>query len=346
MFRLNICLLLVGAAAMRSFEEFELAFGKKYSSRERFVRRAHFERSLQRVAAHNAGDHSWKAGINQFSDLSDEEFRSKVLMRPQKCSATNTVGVPGETTNLRGASDNKKKAADLPPSLDWRSRGIVSEVKNQGGCGSCWTFSTTGALESHLALKAGAWRAPRLSEQQLVDCAGAFDTKGCDGGLPSHAFEYIKHAGGLSTEFSYPYHAKDQKCSFNASASVTAPQSNGIGIRVPGGSVNLTKGDEGALIYYLATRGPISVAFDVASDFRDYKSGVYSSTVCSQDAEHVNHAVLAVGYGTDPVSGKPYWLIKNSWDYTWGDSGYFRMEAFKNMCGVADCNSFPDLYGV
>ena len=91
--------------------------------------------------------------------------------------------------------------------------------------GSCWTFSTTGALESHLALKAGAWRAPRLSEQQLVDCAGAFDTQGCNGGLPSHAFEYIKHAGGLSTEFSYPYHAKDQKCTFNASASTTAPQS-------------------------------------------------------------------------------------------------------------------------
>ena len=115
--------------------------------------------------------------------------------------------------------------------------------------------------------------------------------------------------------------AKDQKCSFNASASVTAPQSNGIGIRVPGGSVNISKGDEVALKYFLATRGPISIAFDVASDFRDYKSGVYSSTVCSHDAEHVNHAVLAVGYGTDP-SGTPYWLIKNSWDYTWGDSGY------------------------
>ena len=170
-------------AAMR-FEDYEVAFNKKYSFGERIMRRAHFEQSLQRVAAHNAGDHSWRAGINQFSDLSDEEFKAKVLMRPQKCSATNTVGVPGETAHLRGASDNKKKTADLPPSIDWRSRGIVSEVKNQGGCGSCWTFSTTGALESHLALKAGAWRAPRLSEQQLVDCAGAFDTKGCDGGLP------------------------------------------------------------------------------------------------------------------------------------------------------------------
>ena len=122
--RLILTLLLTSGAAMR-FEEFELAFGKKYSSRERFVRRAHFEQSLQRVAAHNAGDHTWRAGINQFSDLSDEEFKSKVLMRPQKCSATNTVGVPG-------GAENKKKPADLPPSIDWRSRGIVSEVKNQG----------------------------------------------------------------------------------------------------------------------------------------------------------------------------------------------------------------------
>ena len=124
MSRLILTLLLTSGAAMR-FEDYEVAFSKKYSSRERFVRRAHFEQSLQRVAAHNAGEHSWRAGINQFSDLSDEEFKSKVLMRPQKCSATNTVGVPG-------GAENKKKSADLPPSIDWRSRGIVSEVKNQG----------------------------------------------------------------------------------------------------------------------------------------------------------------------------------------------------------------------
>ena len=124
MSRLILTLLLTSAAAMR-FEDYEFAFNKKYSFGERMIRRAHFEQSLQRVAAHNAGGHSWRAGINQFSDLSDEEFKSKVLMRPQKCSATNTVGVPG-------GAENKKKPADLPPSIDWRSRGIVSEVKNQG----------------------------------------------------------------------------------------------------------------------------------------------------------------------------------------------------------------------
>ena len=124
MSRLILTLLLTSAAAMR-FEDYEVAFSKKYSFGERMMRRAYYEQSLQRVAAHNAGGHSWRAGINQFSDLSDEEFKSKVLMRPQKCSATNTVGVPG-------GAENKKKPADLPPSIDWRSRGIVSEVKNQG----------------------------------------------------------------------------------------------------------------------------------------------------------------------------------------------------------------------
>merc|ERR1712083_861338 len=206
-----------------------------------------------------------------------------------------------------------------------------------------------GCLEAHLAIKYSNWMAPRLSEQQLVDCAGAFDTAGCGGGLPSHAFEYIKYAGGLSTEFSYPYHAVNQNCTFNKTATLEThpfrPTSAGVGVEVPGGSVNITAGDENSLKYYLATKGPVSVAFQVASDFRHYSYGVYSSTVCKNGAMDVNHAVLAVGYGTDPASNMTYWTIKNSWDYTWGVNGYFKMEAFKNMCGVANCNAFPDLYG-
>ena len=215
-----------------SFDAYVQHFGKTYASdAHRDAASAHFEASKRRVAAHNARALSWRAGLNQFSDMSDDEFEAAVLMDPQECSATGGVGADAD--------------ADLPDALDWRSRGVVSEVKNQGHCGSCWTFSTVGALESHLALKQDAWRAPRLSEQQLVDCAGAFDTKGCAGGLPSHAFEYVKYAGGLSTEFSYPYRGVDQACAFNATASSSGlPTSAGVGVVVPGGSVNITKGDE------------------------------------------------------------------------------------------------------
>merc|ERR1712232_255151 len=124
------------------------------------------------------------------------------------------------------------------------------------------------------------------------------------------------------------------------------PTSAGVGVEVPGGAVNLTQGDEAALKFYLATKGPVSVAYQVASDFRHYSSGVYTSTVCQNGPKDVNHAVLAVGYGTDDVSGLDYWLIKNSWDYTFGMEGFFKIEAMKNMCGIANCNSFPDLYGM
>lgn len=317
------------------FESFKVTHRRDYSGSQEEQRFEIFRRNLEQIAAHNAEPgRSWDMAMNQFSDLSDEEFQSQVLMEPQDCSAT---------TGLRTAP----AAPDLPSRWDWRERGVIGEVKNQGHCGSCWTFSTTGCLEAHLAIKYDAWHAPRLSEQQLVDCAQAFDNHGCSGGLPSHAFEYIKAVGGLSTEFHYPYAEKDQACGFNASlpSSPFRPSSAGVGAIVPGGSFNLTAGDEASLKYFLATRGPVSIAFQVASDFRHYSSGVYTSTVCKSGPQDVNHAVLAVGYGTDPQTGLQYWLVKNSWDYSWGDEGFFKIDAFKNMCGVADCMSFPDLYG-
>eukprot|EP00429_Kryptoperidinium_foliaceum_P098647 CAMPEP_0176247158 /NCGR_PEP_ID=MMETSP0121_2-20121125/32812_1 /TAXON_ID=160619 /ORGANISM="Kryptoperidinium foliaceum, Strain CCMP 1326" /LENGTH=368 /DNA_ID=CAMNT_0017586807 /DNA_START=53 /DNA_END=1159 /DNA_ORIENTATION=- len=335
----------VGSRAARAeFETFKAAYGRVYiDAGEEEQRFRHFSASLERVKAHNSlpGITYWK-GLNQFSDMSDEEFQRSILMAPQNCSATHIA-----TKATRPAS-----VPDLPSRIDWRERGVVSEVKNQGSCGSCWTFSTTGCLEAHMALKYEAWQAPRLSEQQLVDCAQAFDNHGCNGGLPSHAFEYIHAAGGLDTEFHYPYTAKDGACKFDARAQEARrhlrfePSSAGIGAKVPGGSVNLTVGDEEGLKFHLAAHGPVSVAFQVASDFRDYSHGVYTSTVCKNGPGDVNHAVLAVGYGTDPETKMPYWLIKNSWDYSWGDEGFFKIEAFKNMCGVADCMAFPDLYGL
>jgi len=319
------------------FESFRARFGKSYAAGEEAARRETFRANLGRIRAHNADPaHSWSMGVNQFTDMTDDEFERRVLMAPQHCSATGAVSRPqGEW--------------DLPDRVDWREKGVVSEVKNQGHCGSCWAFSTAAAVEAHSAIARGQWRAPRLAEQQLVDCAAAYDNHGCNGGLPSHAFQYLQAAGGMATEFSYPYKGKDGNCTLKPQAASGSkpfePRSVGMGAIVPGGSVNLTVGDEQSLKHFIATAGPVSIAYQVSSDFRFYKSGVYSSTTCKSGAMDVNHAVLAVGYGVDDATQKPYWLIKNSWDYSFGEEGYFRMEAYKNMCGVADCMAYPDVVG-
>ena len=257
-----------------------------------------------------------------FADMTWEVFQKSVLMAPQDCSAT----MGRESVTLQ----NREK---LPLEVDWREKGVVTEVKSQGRCGSCWTFSTTGAIEAHHAIKYGMWRTSLLSEQQLIDCAGPFDNKGCSGGLPSHAFEYVRYSKGLSEEFSYAYEGKDDKCRY-------AP---GVNSTIVGATVyrsfNVTEGDEDSIMEIVATKGPVSIAFQVVNDFRLYHSGVYSSSQCRNGSQDVNHAVLIVGYGTE--QGVPYWLIKNSWGPKWGEEGYFKMERGKNMCGLAACASYP-----
>jgi len=168
-----------------------------------------------------------------------------------------------------------------------------------------------------------------FSEQQLVDCAQAFDNHGCEGGLPSHAFEYIRY-NGITTEDQYVYHGKDQKCQYTTSMAVGSCV----------GSQNITQGAENELLDAIANVGPVSIAFEVASDFRFYKDGVYNSKVCKSGPQNVNHAVLAVGYNST-VSKVPYYIIKNSWGATWGMDGYFWMIRDKNMCGIATCASYP-----
>lgn len=269
-----------------------------------------------------------------FASISWEEFESSILMAPQKCSAT----------LHRASFDHRiltEEYEELPSHIDWREKGVVSGVKDQGKCGSCWTFSTTGALEAHHAIQFGIWRSSELAEQQMLDCAFEFDNHGCSGGLPSHAFEYIHYAGGLSREFSYPYRAESsgdiKGCRFDGSANKTT-----VGARTAR-SFNVTEGDEESIKRIVATVGPVSVAFQVVDDFRLYKRGIYSSEKCKQGPDDVNHAVLIVGYGQAPETGKPYWLVKNSWGSQWGEEGYFRIERGRNMCGIATCASYPVL---
>merc|ERR1712066_687790 len=214
---------------------------------------------------------------------------------------------------------------------DWRTEGnFVTPVKNQGHCGSCWTFSSTGCLESAWAIHRG--ELVSLAEQQFIDCAGNFDNHGCSGGLPSHAFEYVHANNGIDTEEGYTYKAAENgKCLYDVNSA--SP------VKVKG-SFNITLGDEDTLFEAVSFLNPVSIGYQVVKDFRNYAGGVYSSTDCKQGPEDVNHAVLVVGYGTD-VKGVDYWIIKNSWGADWGMGGYFWMERGKNMCGIATCASFP-----
>lgn len=282
-----------------------------------------FYETLKEIRNHNMGRHSWKQGINDFSDMTWEEFKAEKLMAPQaECSATNRFEVKPEVKN-----------AAIPESYEWNDFGLVSPVKNQGSCGSCWTFSTVGSIESHWNIL-GKGRNLTFSEQQLVDCAGDFDNHGCHGGLPSHAFEYIKHVGGLETEATYPYTAKDGTCNHRPEISVAY---------VRHGSFNITQGDEKELAERLYNAGPVSVSFQVINGFKNYAGGVYTVENCGKTTKDVNHAVLATGYGVE--KGTKFWNVKNSWGASWGVNGYFKIERDVNMCAIAQCNSYPLIEG-
>lgn len=239
-------------------------------------------------------------------------------MAPQNCSATSSLKLKPEFKNFA-----------IPDSYEWNDYGMVSPVKNQGSCGSCWTFSTIGSLESFWNIL-GKGRNLTFSEQQLVDCAGAFDNHGCNGGLPSHAFEYIKYHGGIQSDVTYPYVAKTNPC-------VARPDINVAYVRH--GSYNITQGDETELAERLYNAGPIAISFQVITGFKNYAGGVYTVNNCGKTTQDVNHAVLATGYGVE--KDIKFWNIKNSWGASWGVQGYFKMERGANMCAVAQCNSYP-----
>jgi len=316
-----LAILSVALAAEISFDEWLVKFEKTeyaFDAEKMAERRAVYEANVAEIEEHNSENHTWTMGVNAYSDLTWEEFKKYFnLDAPQECSATNPKEV-----NFGG---------QLPDSVDWTKKGMVTAVKNQGSCGSCWTFSTTGAVESAWAIAGNPLT--QLAEQQLVDCAGGpFKNHGCNGGLPSQAFQYLMWAGGQEKETDYTYTARDGSCKFSA-AKVLAKISN---------EVNITFGDESDKGLPAAVAlTPTSICYQVASDFRNYKSGVYTSKICKNGQKDVNHAVLAVGYDTDSASGLPYYLVKNSWGTSFGIKGYFKIVRGKNMCGIASCSSYP-----
>jgi cathepsin L len=302
---------------------FKIEHGRNYNAAEEPERKRIFVENVKKIELHNYLHSkrlkSYTLGINQFTDMETAEFVK--LMNGYHRHAERPHS--NATTYL---SPNIK--LDLPDSVDWRKQGYVTPVKDQGHCGSCWAFSTTGALEGQHFRKTG--KLVSLSEQNLVDCSSKFGNQGCEGGLMDNAFTYIKANGGIDTEVAYPYEARDDACRYKPSESGATDS----------GFTDLPAGDESKLQEAIATVGPVSVAIDAShTSFQLYRSGVYDEPECS--SQDLDHGVLVVGYGTQ--DGHDYWLVKNSWGSTkWGEGGYIKMSRNKsNQCGIASAASYP-----
>jgi len=288
--------------------------GKIYAHKNEYnYRLGVYKSNLQYIENHNRLNKGFTLAMNKFGDLTAEEYGSMYLMPKFNGSK---VAQP----NVFDAS--------LPrdDTVDWRTKGVVTGVKDQGQCGSCWAFSATGSMEGAWGIKKG--KLVSISEQQLVDCSGDYGNYGCDGGLMDSAFQYAIAVKGLELESDYPYTAADGNCAFDSkkiALSITSFK-------------DVTSGSESALMTAIQQQ-PISVAIDASqSSFQFYSGGVYYEPECS--STQLDHGVLAVGYGTD--SGSDYYIVKNSWGTDWGMQGYILMSRNKkNNCGIATMSSYP-----
>jgi C1A family cysteine protease len=302
----------------KQFTHFQDRFTKKYENIEELQTRFQiFRHNLRDIVIHNLDQtQNFTMGVNQFTDLTPEEFKSQWVggLKTQ-------VGSYGCKTFTSGASG-------VPATVDWRNKGAVTSVKDQGQCGSCWTFSATGAIEGAWAISMG--QLVDLSEQELVDCATgvSYGSHGCNGGQMEGAFKFVI-ANGQCTLASYPYTAKDgtcQKCTAVAHISYCSD----------------VKPNDQVSMKAAVAQQPVAVAIEADTRyFQSYSGGILTSSSCGTT---LDHGVLTVGYGEE--NGQKYWLVKNSWGTSWGDMGYVKIARSEStndpgICGIAMDPSFP-----
>jgi len=309
-----LCLLAVASALTpeeKMFSEFVGRYNKVYDCPMSFFQRfSVFKDNLAFVRNENAKNLSYTLAVNEFADLTNLEFMNLY------------AGLMEQPSGLPRSEHVSAKQAPTA-AVDWRAKGAVTPIKNQGQCGSCWAFSTTGSVEGAYQIKSG--QLVSLSEQQLVDCAGSSGNQGCNGGFMDYAFEWIMK-NGICSEKDYPYTGRDGTCK-----KTCKPVTKVTGYK------DVTAGSETDLLNAVTTT-PVSVAIEAdQSAFQFYRSGVFTAACGRQ----LDHGVLAVGYGTQGT--QDYWIVKNSWGVSWGEQGYIRMIRNKDQCGIADAASYPTI---
>lgn len=296
----------------KEFETFKKDHSKVYDEDEEHERRKHiFRNNLRFIHSKNRGRQgNLRLGINHLADLTEEEM---TMRRPMKgrysvAEAPHFHSEPHESLNL-------------PNFFDWRPHGAVSHVKDQGNCGSCWSFGSSEAIEGAMFLKTG--KLVNLAAQSLLDCSWKYGNNGCDGGLDYQAYKYVIHNGGIAEESSYPYLMADGLCHIEDTHQTSPIES----------WANVESRNVRALKHALLTQGPISVGLDASHrSLSFYASGVYYEPECKSGVADLDHAVLLVGFGQ--VAGEDYWIIKNSWSTHWGNEGYY-LQSMKNDCGIS-----------
>ena len=303
------------------FTSFQEKFNKKYENIVEFESRFQiFKDNLRTIIQHNLDStQNFTMSVNQFTDLTQTEFKEKYV-----------GGLKSVEVGSYGCKSFSSGASGLPDSIDWRAKGAVTSVKDQGQCGSCWTFSATGAAEGAWAISKG--QLIDLSEQQLVDCATGinYGSHGCSGGQMEGAFKYlIEH--GQCTLASYPYTAKDGSC-HSCSAVVHFSSCSDV------------KPNDQLSLKAAVSKQPVAIAIEADTRyFQSYSSGVLTSSSCGTQ---LDHGVLIVGYGIE--NGQKYWLVKNSWSASWGENGYVKIARSDSandagICGIAMDPSFPSV---
>ncbi|KAH9712070.1 putative cysteine protease RD21B [Citrus sinensis] len=281
-----------------------------------------FKDNLRFIDEHNSLNRTYKVGLNKFADLTNEEYRAMYL--GTRSDAKRRL-MKSKVASQRYAC---KAGDELPESVDWREKGAVNPVKDQGSCGSCWAFSTVAAVEGINKIVTGELIS--LSEQELVDCDRK-NNAGCNGGLMDYAFQFIIQNGGMDSEQDYPYLGAENKCD---------PSRRNAKVVSIDGYEDVSPFDEMSLKKAVAHQ-PVSVAIEAGGRaFQHYESGVFTGECGSA----LDHGVVAVGYGTE--NGVDYWLVRNSWGSDWGENGYVKLQ--RNLldtntgkCGIAMEASYP-----